>query len=90
VQYIPANVPQAWALGSVFHLLQAMLGLQADAPNRRLYVDPEQPNWLLDLTFRQLASRSVVHRDRPISVFTNQKYLLQYSAAQQFLLVQEI
>lgn len=90
MQYIPANFPQAWALGSVFHLLQAMLGLQADAPNRRLYVDPEQPNWLLDLTFRQLASRSVVHSDRPISVFTNQKYLLQYSAAQQFLLVQEI
>ena len=55
VQYIQANVPQAWALGSVFHLLQAILGLQADAPNQRLYVDPELPKWLPDITLRQLA-----------------------------------
>lgn len=32
-----------------------MLGLQADAPNRRLYVDPDLPQWLPDLTLRQLA-----------------------------------
>jgi glycogen debranching enzyme len=32
VQYSAANVPQAWAAGSVFHVLQAILGLQADAP----------------------------------------------------------
>ncbi|MCY7337477.1 MAG: amylo-alpha-1,6-glucosidase [Chamaesiphon sp.] len=55
VQYIQANLPQAWALGSVFHLLQAMLGLQADAPNQRLFVDPDLPNWLPDLTLHQLA-----------------------------------
>jgi glycogen debranching enzyme len=55
VQYIQANVPQAWALGSIFHLLQAILGLQADAPNGRLYVDPELPKWLPDITLYQLA-----------------------------------
>ncbi|NDJ17376.1 amylo-alpha-1,6-glucosidase [Myxacorys almedinensis] len=44
--YLEANVPQAWAAASVFHLLQAMLGLQADAPHRHLYVDPHLPNWL--------------------------------------------
>ena len=49
VQYSGANVPQAWAAGSVFHLLQAILGLQADAPNRRLYVDPHLPRWIPDL-----------------------------------------
>ena len=32
VQYPQANVPQAWAAGCVFHLLQAILGLRADAP----------------------------------------------------------
>jgi glycogen debranching enzyme len=32
VQYIGANVPQAWAAGTPFMLLQAMLGLQQDAP----------------------------------------------------------
>jgi glycogen debranching enzyme len=46
VLYPGANVPQAWAAGSVFHLLQAILGLQADAPNGKLYVDPMLPPWL--------------------------------------------
>ena len=49
VQYSSANVPQAWAAGSVFHLLQAILGLQADAPNRRLNIDPHLPRWIQDL-----------------------------------------
>jgi glycogen debranching enzyme len=49
VQYSAANVPQAWAAGSVFHLLQAILGLQADAPNRRLNIDPQLPHWIKDL-----------------------------------------
>ena len=40
VQYLGANVPQAWAAGSVFALLQAMLGIQPDAPRGKLYVDP--------------------------------------------------
>lgn len=50
VQYDGANVPQAWAAGSAFHLIQAILGLQADAPNNKLYVDPTLPKWLPDLT----------------------------------------
>ena len=40
VQYLGANVPQAWAAGSVFSMVQAILGLQPDAPDRTLYVDP--------------------------------------------------
>ena len=54
VLYPGANVPQAWAAGSVFHLLQAILGLQADAPNGRLYVDPVLPPWLPNVTLRGL------------------------------------
>jgi len=54
VLYPQANVPQAWAAGSVFHLLQAMLGLRADAPNGRLFVYPELPAWLPDLTLHGL------------------------------------
>ncbi len=49
VQYVGANVPQAWAAGSVFMTLQAMLGLGPDAPNGRLWVDPALPAWLPDL-----------------------------------------
>jgi hypothetical protein len=54
VQYLGANVPQAWAAGSCFALLQAMLGIQPDAPNNRLYVDPALPDWLQDVTLRDL------------------------------------
>src|SRR6516225_4826355 len=54
VLYPGANVPQAWAAGSVFHLIQAMLGLQADAPRGRLYVDPMLPPWLPSVTLSGL------------------------------------
>ena len=54
VQYLGANVPQAWAAGSCFALLQAMLGIQPDAPNDRLYVDPDLPAWLPDVTLTDL------------------------------------
>ena len=54
VQYLGANVPQAWAAGSVFHLLQAILGLDANAHKKTLYVDPVLPHWLPDITLHKL------------------------------------
>ncbi len=54
VQYLGANVPQAWAAGSVFALVQAMLGLELDAPAGVLRVDPELPDWLPQLILRDL------------------------------------
>jgi glycogen debranching enzyme len=54
VQYLGANVPQAWAAGSVFMLTQALLGFLPDAPRDKLYVDPSLPAWLPDLTVRDL------------------------------------
>jgi glycogen debranching enzyme len=54
VQYLGANVPQAWAAGSVFLLTQALLGFVPDAPHDRVYVDPALPAWLPDLTVRDL------------------------------------
>jgi len=50
VQYLGANVPQGWAAGTIFHLLQAILGIRADAPNGKLLVDPVLPKWLPELT----------------------------------------
>src|SRR6185437_7195518 len=44
VQYLGANVPQGWAAGSIFSLLQAIVGFQPDAPNQMLYVDPTLPD----------------------------------------------
>lgn len=54
VQYLGANVPQAWAAGAAFMLVQALLGIVPDAPAGRLFVDPELPDWLADLTLVDL------------------------------------
>ena len=54
VQYLAANVPQGWAAGSIFSVLQAMLGFQPDAPNRKIYLDPVLPDWMPDLIVRDL------------------------------------
>ncbi len=54
VQYLGANVPQAWAAGSVFGLMQAILGFRPDAPRGKLYLDPLLPEWLPDLTVLDL------------------------------------
>ncbi len=54
VQYLGANVPQAWAAGSAFALLQAMLGLVPDAISGKAFIDPELPAWLPDVTIRNL------------------------------------
>jgi glycogen debranching enzyme len=54
VQYLGANVPQAWAAGSVFHLLRAILGLNADAHKKELYVNPALPRWLPEITLKKL------------------------------------
>ena len=60
VQYLGANVPQAWAAGSVFSLVQAMTGFQPDAPNGQLILDPTLPDWLPELTLRDLRVGSAV------------------------------
>lgn len=52
VPYPDANIPQAWAAGAIFLLIRTILGLEADAPHRRLRVCPSLPEWLpkLELT----------------------------------------
>ena len=54
VQYVGANVPQAWAAGTSFILLQSMLGFQPEAHNGMLYLDPWLPHWLPDVTLYDL------------------------------------
>ncbi len=54
VPYPDANIPQAWAAGSIFFLIRSILGLEADAPHQRLRVQPNLPEWLPDLTLNHL------------------------------------
>ena len=52
--YPNANSPQAWSASSVFSLLQAMLGLYPYAPLHLLVIDPHLPEWLPEVTIRDL------------------------------------
>jgi glycogen debranching enzyme len=54
VQYLGANVPQAWASGAVIYLITTLAGLDADAPHRRLVVRPALPTWLDEVRFEGL------------------------------------
>jgi len=56
VQYPGANVPQAWAAGSVLRLIAILAGIHAttDATGSRIYVNPALPDWLPSLTLRNL------------------------------------
>lgn len=46
--------PQAWAAGSVFLLLQVLLGLRADAAAQRLHLCPLLPDWLSEVSLSNL------------------------------------
>ena len=52
--YPNANSPQAWSASATFCLLQAMLGLYPYAPLNLLVVDPHLPDWLPEITIRNL------------------------------------
>ncbi|HUZ11823.1 MAG TPA: glycogen debranching N-terminal domain-containing protein, partial [Caulobacteraceae bacterium] len=54
VQYLGANVPQGWAAGACFAMLQALVGFQPDAPSGKLYLDPALPVWMTELTLQDL------------------------------------
>jgi glycogen debranching enzyme len=56
VAYPVSCSPQAWASGSLFMLLQALLGIYAEAPAGVLHIrDPVLPDFLDDLTVSGLA-----------------------------------
>jgi glycogen debranching enzyme len=52
--YPDACAPQAWSASAVIWLIQAMLGLWSYAPLNALIVEPELPDWIPELTIRDL------------------------------------
>jgi glycogen debranching enzyme len=52
--YPNANPIQAWSSSAVFAFLQAMLGLYPYAPLKLLVLDPHLPEWLPEITLRDL------------------------------------
>lgn len=59
--YPKTNWPQAWSASSLFTIVQAMLGLYPFAPKNVLLLDPHLPEWLPEITLRNLhVGKSVV------------------------------
>jgi glycogen debranching enzyme len=56
VPYLGANVPQAWAAGSVFRFVAILCGFHAtvDADGSKLYVNPALPEWMPEISIRNL------------------------------------
>lgn len=52
--YPRANWPQAWSSSSIFAVLEAMLGVYPYAAMRVLFVDPWLPEWLPEITLRDV------------------------------------
>lgn len=53
-QYPVSCSPQAWAAGSAFMLLQAMVGLEADGVQGVVRLRPVLPHWLSRVSYRDL------------------------------------
>jgi glycogen debranching enzyme len=56
VQYLGANVPQAWAAASVFRFVAILCGIHvtSNPDGRWLYINPALPDWMPELTIRNL------------------------------------
>jgi glycogen debranching enzyme len=54
VPYLGTNVPQAWSAASVFRLLAILCGIHTTGQTRTIYVNPDLPEWLPDLTLKNL------------------------------------
>jgi glycogen debranching enzyme len=75
VDYPVACIPQAWAAAAPFLILQAMLGISADAPAHALRIErPALPDWLgrIRLEGLRVGDASVTlafERDGPVTSF---------------------
>jgi glycogen debranching enzyme len=56
VQYLGANVPQAWAAGAVIHLVAILAGVEArsNRDGSQIHVNPALPDWLPALRLSNL------------------------------------
>jgi glycogen debranching enzyme len=77
VQYLGANVPQAWAAGSIFRFIAILSGIHtmSDRDGSRIYVNPALPAWLPALTIRNLragrGSLDLALSDGTVDVLSN-------------------
>lgn len=77
VQYLGANVPQAWAAGAIIRFIAILCGIhgRSDAAGSQIYVNPHLPDWLPELTISNLragrGSMSLRFCDGQVAVESN-------------------
>jgi len=77
VQYLGANVPQAWAAASVFRFIAILCGIHAksNAEGSWIYVNPALPDWMPELTITNLragrGAASIRFREDDVDVLSN-------------------
>jgi len=54
VPYLGTNVPQAWSAASIFRLIAILCGIHTVGKTRTIYVNPDLPDWLPDVTLKNL------------------------------------
>src|SRR5436309_79265 len=54
VPYLGTNVPQAWAAAAIFRLVAILCGIHTAGNAKVIYVNPDLPDWLPDLTLKNL------------------------------------
>jgi len=52
--YPKTNWPQAWSASCIFLFMQSLLGIYPFAPMNMLLLDPQLPDWLPEITLRDL------------------------------------
>lgn len=52
--YTRADFPQAWSASAPFTVMQALLGIYPYAPANLIFVDPHLPEWLPEVTVKQM------------------------------------
>ena len=75
VPYLGTNVPQAWSAAAVFRLIAILCGIHTAGQSRTIYINPDLPDWLPDLTLKNLragkgAAELRLRRDQ-VEVVTN-------------------
>ena len=77
VQYLGANVPQAWAAGSIFRLIAVLCGIHAltTPAASTIFINPALPEWLPAITIRNIragqGSLDVAVRDGDQEILAN-------------------
>jgi hypothetical protein len=54
VRYLGSNVPQAWAAAAVFRLVAILCGVHTVGNTKKIYVNPDLPEWLPSITLHNL------------------------------------